>query len=1545
MPDWEGQDGSVAVAVAEQNDRLLEVYRADPGRLEQDANIERSVSEGAYAKRQLYELLQNAADAMRGENGRCEVVLTETTLYVANTGAPVSVEGALSLMATHSSVKRGEQIGRFGLGFKSVLAVSDSPRILSRSGSIGFDRTWSRNVLAEAFPGREHYPVTRLAQPVDPTQERGRDKVLDELMSWAATVVVLPISAHRDVLTRSVRIFPSEFLLFSQHVARLDLKDRASGSSRKVTLQRGDDGLLALDDADRRSLWVIESQTHVPSRTALIDGGYQAARESVEMTWAAPVEGARVGVGAFWAYFPSSSLTTLSGIVNAPWKLADDRESLLPGPFNDELLTGVLPSLVVSALPRIHRPQRPAAVIDVLPARGKEIRSHADDIINQPVIDAVARTACIPSLGGTLRHPTKVRLHPEKLEADELELWRSACRDPEWWVDHSILSAERRSKVTRLLGLHDRSGVTAKEWLEHLVHEGTVEGSATAVRLVAKIAARQPELRAELTSARVLLLDDGTMHACRPGQVFLPGGTPQPGKLIIDSRLAGFREVNRALQSLGISLLDEAGALRSELTSSPIRWENVWLGARRIPLDEAEETFRETLGPALLTTLRVRVRSGRWKGPGRAFLPGAVVPADGSRDGDNVVDDRYHEQDSELLQRLGMESAPRVMSAPPVEPWRVGVEARLREEYRKKKQRPKLPDESIEIETARICWPLEPLKDLSPEGRAALTAAILTRLDADTRWTIALRDGTGRMTTPDPTWTYLRTHGLLHTEIGIQPIGRCLAYDEGAVVVDGIRQPLPYVDSNVSAAVASALRLRTEPSQLSGDDWSDLIEQAGGWSADRRALLYAWAAWCDQPAPDRIRAERGRGFVKAAPHEVAVTATASVYESLLTADCPVLLAASAQDSDLLREHWGLAAGEDLLEETLEPDFAGEPFLALDRFPPLRTSLPAEWHDLMVQPCSRLELLTATPTGQRSRPLDERRVNLTVLTIAASDRDLLLSIGRAIGITVRPDILLRRMEELRQDKNRLLLADTPDLHRKLILAIGADALRASIPQAALAALAKELGHDLDELETARLAIAVDGYAVLQNHSAELERNGLQPPGQWAGSRGAREWVRRLGFPTEFAGVPGDRRIAEVEVEGPPILGDLHPYQQKIAGRIHDLLRPNAESRRGLVPLPTGAGKTRVAVQALVEYMTETPGNTRVIWIAETDELCEQAIQTWSQVWRAKGSPGRPMTLSRLWAGNEANERDGKQVVVASVAKLDAILNRGDQRWETTYGWLANPTIIVVDEAHRSIGPHYSQVLTRLGGAIRVADMATPLLGLTATPFRGWNERETETLAGRYHRNRLDTGVFPGDDVYGFLQEMGVLARVRQIALNGATITMTEAELADAKAFRRVPEALEQRLGRDEGRNNTIIRSLLDLPEQSTVLLFASSVENARVLAAMLTYHGIEARAISGKTDTAARRHYIDEFRARRIRVLTNYNVFTEGFDVPSVDGIYITRPTFSPNVYQQMIGRGLRGRLNGGKDEVLVVNVADNLTNFGEEFAFRHFEHLWNGAET
>ena len=186
--------------------------------------------------------------------------------------------------------------------------------------------------------------------------------------------MVLPKLKNRAHLATSAKNFPGEFLLFSQHVSRLDIEDRAEGVGRQITLTKTSDGLLELNDAGKKSKWVVASRSHSPSPAALRDGGYQAARARVDVSWAAPVEGATQRVGIFWAYFPTDELTTLSGIVNAPWKLADDRERLLEGRFNDEILTEVLPALVASALPSMASEDRPAAGIDALPARGKEAR-------------------------------------------------------------------------------------------------------------------------------------------------------------------------------------------------------------------------------------------------------------------------------------------------------------------------------------------------------------------------------------------------------------------------------------------------------------------------------------------------------------------------------------------------------------------------------------------------------------------------------------------------------------------------------------------------------------------------------------------------------------------------------------------------------------------------------------------------------------------------------------------------------------------------------------------------------------------------------------------------------------------------------------------------------------------------------------------------------------------------------------------------------------------------------------------------------------------
>jgi superfamily II DNA or RNA helicase len=345
---------------------------------------------------------------------------------------------------------------------------------------------------------------------------------------------------------------------------------------------------------------------------------------------------------------------------------------------------------------------------------------------------------------------------------------------------------------------------------------------------------------------------------------------------------------------------------------------------------------------------------------------------------------------------------------------------------------------------------------------------------------------------------------------------------------------------------------------------------------------------------------------------------------------------------------------------------------------------------------------------------------------------------------------------------------------------------------------------------------------------------------------------------------------------------------------------------------------------------------ILWLAPTGELCEQAVQTWAYVWRSKGSSER-LSIGRLWEGNQVEESDdsGVQVIVATDAKLHYIIpNPG-------YTWLANASVVIVDEAHGSTETGYTSILTWLGLGRSQARDRCPLIGLTATPFKGISEEATKRLANRYGARRLDDGVL-GDDPYRQLQEMGVLARANQRVLEGANVALSQEQAEEARRLNTLPRHVEEAIASDTNRNRQILSAVRDLDSDWTAILFAASVSHAEQMAALLNFEGIPSAVISAQTDQPARRHYIREFNRGAIRVLCNYGVLTEGFDAPSVRAVIVGRPTFSPNAYQQMVGRGLRGPLNGGKAECLVINVADNILQFGGQLAFHHFDYLFDG---
>lgn len=231
---------------------------------------------------------------------------------------------------------------------------------------------------------------------------------------------------------------------------------------------------------------------------------------------------------------------------------------------------------------------------------------------------------------------------------------------------------------------------------------------------------------------------------------------------------------------------------------------------------------------------------------------------------------------------------------------------------------------------------------------------------------------------------------------------------------------------------------------------------------------------------------------------------------------------------------------------------------------------------------------------------------------------------------------------------------------------------------------------------------------------------------------------------------------------------------------------------------------------------------------------------------------------------------------------------------------------------------------------------PLLGLSATPFRGYNEEESRLLARRFD-GRLYPAPNEQDGLYQKLQADGILSEILVEPLKYDTpFVLTDEEKEQIETFAEFPDAAAHRMGQDEQRNDAIVRSVSNYADEGQVLLFANSVWHATHLAALLQLKGVQAAAVHGGTETSARQYFIREFQRGAIKILCNYGVLTTGFDAPKTDVIVISRPVFSPVRYMQMVGRGLRGEKNGGTATCRVVTVLDNIVEYSDRLAYHSY---------
>ena len=1536
---WANVESDVARHIVKISNQCLAAYRANPLLVEEHANIERSVFEGGYEHRQIYELVQNGADEMLGKPGRIEIVLTDQALYCANEGTPITTSGVEALLGSNLSRKRGFEIGRFGVGFKSVLRISSAPQFFSSSGSFSFSQGFAEQQIRSCGREADKYPILRVAEPTDPKEGASHDSVLRELMTWASTVIKLPLLPDTGAwLGRDLANFPSEFVLFANHVSTVILDDRTRSLRREVRQTREGD-TISLAEGDRLSRWKLITVQYCPTVEARRDAGELADRDVLPLSWAVPLEG-RMGRGRFWAFFPTSVEMGLSGILNAPWKTNVDRQYLLPSKINEELIARAA-VLVADSLAEILETEDPGWILNVLPGRIDESPPWADRFLNVSIYQCAKVRASVPDQFGVPRTPSELRCTPAHLPDEAYSTWSKFPERPFNWPHTTCESRERRARMERLFEGSGKAA-TPKEWLEALAADSTPQHSIAALRVASVLwhNSESPGVREEVRKAQIVLTLGGALVAPLEGKLFFNNVSVETSDLpVVHPAVSAHEESAEFLRELGVSEADDGGDFRHFIADGfknfvESDWLKFWTFAEVLP----EYVIGALDGRDDLHLVHVRTISGKFRPRRSVLLPGPVV--DAQRDPNVAVDTEYHLKSMSVLKVVGINDKPIARGGELDELWGEKYKQDAVEAFRAALPKGIGQPRSTHISfwQTRSVGPLEPFYELSDVSKAKFTEYLLSLREPD--WTIehATRNSYPRVSFDAPSLWMAKRHGWISTSTGVRAVNQCVGPE-----LRRWEKFFPVPDSVVDV---TKLALPASLKDLRLNHWQEAMNRAH--ELQDIALLgdfYAEACLYRPAQPDQISCRIGYEFSRAKCASIAVVSSKRDLDALGEIGHPALFVEDTSRADKLVKTWGLIPGLGLVKTTPVAVPAGPDVAVLTYFPALQGCAP-ELEAATLTPCSDLRIETLTPAGKRSVASDWYVENDRVYYRANLDDSVLLeNINLHFGLHLEEgekNAILEHRKREDMDRKCAAVRSEPTLASRLVKAVGLKKIRKHLPVGLADAVESDLGRLTPE-QTAELAFAAYGVDALREFRDDLAAAGLEPPNRWAGGNQAVEFAASLGFGKEFAGFEGARREPLLEIEGPPRLPRLHDFQETICDKLKRIVL-RSDSSRGLLCLPTGAGKTRVVVQALIEAIKGDTLRGPIVWIAQSDELCEQAVRAWSDCWRALGDR-RVLSLSRLWSTNRAHAIEvGPHVVIATIQKLNSCIG------ELAYKWLQGSSCIVVDEAHGAITPEYTNVLRVLGIDFSSREDKRdrcPLVGMTATPFRGHSEEETKRLVGRFGGNRLDLAVL-GEDPYAKLQETGVLARVDHRLIDGSEISLSEEEEVELKRFQRLPATVEERLGADQNRNKSLIDSIRSLEKLLgpgwTAILFAASVQHAQVMAAMLNFSGIRAAAVSYDTDAGARRHYVEKFRTGEISVLTNYGVLTQGFDAPSVRAIYVARPTFSPNIYQQMIGRGLRGPKNGGKERCLIVNVRDNLERYGLTLAFRHFDHLWKGIE-
>lgn len=379
-------------------------------------------------------------------------------------------------------------------------------------------------------------------------------------------------------------------------------------------------------------------------------------------------------------------------------------------------------------------------------------------------------------------------------------------------------------------------------------------------------------------------------------------------------------------------------------------------------------------------------------------------------------------------------------------------------------------------------------------------------------------------------------------------------------------------------------------------------------------------------------------------------------------------------------------------------------------------------------------------------------------------------------------------------------------------------------------------------------------------------------------------------------------------------NLRPYQRDAVDAVYAFLRSRDDNP--CVVIPTGGGKTPVIATICRDAVERWNG--RVVVLTHVKELVEQTVLSIRAT-----APGVPVGVYSA----SLNRRDTGYAV--TVSTIQSVWRKADA--------IGPADLVLVDEAHMipldgaggsgGGGDDGAEGMYRsFLSAMRELNPMMRVVGFTATPFRlrgGMICSPTSPLnAVCYEVGVRDL------TAAGFLAPM----RVESGPKNSARINYGELRL-------RAGEFASGDLERVVGEEPRVVAWIDDLVERTrerrSVLVFASGVEHGeRVVQTFRERHGIECGFVSAKTPDAERDDTLRRFAEGELRYLCNVAVLTTGYDAPRIDCIALMRPTNSPGLYAQMIGRGVRLSPETGKADCLVLDYGGNALRHGLPDAIR-----------